>query len=340
MSSTLSPIGIDVSKLTLDIRLLRGEKLCKQHVANTPEGFEQFQQWLMRQGVKQAHVCVEATGTYSDAIARYCYEQGHQVSVINPAWLAAFRVSEGKHSKTDGQDAVLLARYCQQKRPLLWQPTPDEVQEMQGLVQRLDDLEQARQQERNRLENSRWTPRLREQIEENIRRFDEQMEQVKAWIAEELDKEQSRQMQQIVTHLESIIGIGRLSAVRVVSTLVDLTRFASVEQVVAYVGVAPCERQSGTSVHGAASISKTGRAQLRKWLYMCAIVSKRWDADMRRWAEELEARGKTKKQVLVAVMRKLLHIIYGCGNHSADYDPRLAFPSHYASEHQGVEQAA
>ena len=339
MNKTLPPIGIDVSKQTLDIRLMRGEKLHKQHVANTAEGFEQFADWLECQGVQQAHICLEATGTYSDAIALFCHEQGHQVSVLNPAWVAAFRLSEGKHSKTDGQDAAVLARYCEQKRPSLWQPTPTEIVALQVLVQRLEDLEQARQQERNRRENSRWTPQVREQIEENIRRFDEQITQVKAWMREQLEQEQTREVQQVVQQVESIVGIGWLSAVRVVVTLVDLTRFTSVEQVVAYVGLAPCERQSGTSVHGPARISKTGRAQMRKWLYMCAIVSKRWDADMRRWAAELEARGKTKKQILVAVMRKLLHIIYGVWKSHRDYNPQLAFPSHYPSQ-QGVEPAA
>jgi len=53
----------------------------------------------------------------------------------------------------------------------------------------------------------------------------------------------------------------------------------------------------------------------------------RWDPHMRAWAQRLKARGKPTKVVLVAVMRKLLHIIYGVWKHASDYDAQLAFPA-------------
>ena len=113
------------------------------------------------------------------------------------------------------------------------------------------------------------------------------------------------------------------------SVLVDIKRFESVEQVVAFAGLDPCEQQSGTSVHGQSRISKQGSGQVRKWLYQCALVMKRWDQDVKQWADQLRARGKAKKQVIVAVMRKLLHIIYGVWKSGMDYNARLSFPSHY-----------
>ena len=48
---------------------------------------------------------------------------------------------------------------------------------------------------------------------------------------------------------------------------------------------------------------------------------------MRAWAQQLQARGKPTKVVLVAVMRKLLHIIYGVWKHAQAYDAHLAFPA-------------
>lgn len=148
--TTLVPVGIDVSKQSLDIAVRQQSKVRTRKVANTPEGFAQVCDWLKGQGVSRAHLCLEATGTYSDAIALFAHQQGHQVSVLNPARVAAFRKAEGKLSKTDAQDAALLLRYCEQKHPAAWTPTPAEVLKLQGLVGHLDDLEQMRQQERNR----------------------------------------------------------------------------------------------------------------------------------------------------------------------------------------------
>ena len=338
MNKTLPVVGLDVSKATLDLRLHLGEKTHKHHVSNSGEGNEQIQAWLLHHGVKQAHVCLEATGTYSDAVALFLYQHGHQVSVLNPAWVAAFRKSEGKQSKTDAQDAALLARYCEQRRPALWEPTSQEVLELQGLVQRLDDLDQLCQQECNRLENSRWSQPVREQIEANIEQLNEQIKQVKQWMKQAVEK--ADELKAVIEHLESIVGVAQLSATRFVCVIGDIARFESVEQLVAFAGVDPCDKQSGTSVHGRSTISKQGSAQLRKWLYQCALVMKRWDPDVKQWAQELRKKGKAKKQVIVAVMRKLLHIIYGIWKSGQDYEPRLAFPSHYVGSSGAAAQAA
>lgn len=153
--------------------------------------------------------------------------------------------------------------------------------------------------------------------------------------------EQTGEIAEVIEHVDSIVGVGTLSAVRIVSVLVDIERFERVQQVVAFAGLDPCEQQSGTSVHGQSRISKQGSGQLRKWLYQCALVMKRWDPAVKQWAEQLRARGKAKKQVIVAVMRKLLHIIYGVWKSGTDYQRHLAFPGQaLASNPEARGQAA
>ena len=109
-------MGIDVSKLTLDVRVesQKHPRRPAQRVSNGGDGFAQLQTWFDAHGLRRVHACLEATGSYSDAIAAFLLAQGHQVSVVNPARVAAFR------TKTDRHDALLLARFCAQKRPALW----------------------------------------------------------------------------------------------------------------------------------------------------------------------------------------------------------------------------
>ena len=64
-------------------------------------------------------ICLEATGSYSDALAHFLYAHGYALSVLNPAILVSYRKSEQVHSKTDKLDAELLPRYAHAKQPRL-----------------------------------------------------------------------------------------------------------------------------------------------------------------------------------------------------------------------------
>ncbi len=48
----------------------------------------------------------------------------------------------------------------------------------------------------------------------------------------------------------------------------------------------------------------------------------RCDGEFKAFAARLAARGKTYGAILGAVMRKLLHVVYGVVKHKVPYDPR------------------
>jgi transposase len=331
MDKTLIPVGIDVAKLTLEVRVLLPEPATGpfKRFANQQEGLAQLQDWLLRQNYTQVHACLEATSTYSDLVAHFLYEQGHQVSLANPARVAAFRTSEGIRTKTDRHDALLLARFCAQKRPALWSPTPPAVQQLQVLLAHLDDLQAMRQQERNRLENLRLDALTRQSLLEHIGWLQAQIEHTLQRAAALV--EQTSALAEPCAHLDSIPGIAQVTAMRLYSVFFDLHRFSHAPKLVAHAGLCVAEENSGTSVHRRASISKVGNAQIRKWLYMSALALLHHDPDFVRWVGELKARGKPNKVIIVAIMRKLLHLVHGVLKSGQDYDPCKAFPSHYAS---------
>ena len=95
------------------------------------------------------------------------------------------------------------------------------------------------------------------------------------------------------------------------SSLLSVEKFDSAKQVAAFVGLNPKPRQSGSSVRGVERISKTGDADLRKAFYMPAVVSLRFNPIIKDFAERLSSAGKSKMVIVIAAMRKLLHIIYG-----------------------------
>jgi len=90
-------LSIDIAKTTFDAALLPATasahtKPRHKVFTNTPADFEQLTLWL-RQNLAAAgtvHACLEATGTYGEALALYLREVGHVVSVVNPAQIKAF----------------------------------------------------------------------------------------------------------------------------------------------------------------------------------------------------------------------------------------------------------
>jgi len=145
-------LGIDISKAKFDVALMVEGKVKKTHIfENTADGFKTLSNWLLKQGITTVAACMEATGSYGDALATYLYGQGFVVSVVNPAQIKSFGGAQLNRAKTDKADAKLIAQFYQQMSPDHWTPQPLHVRELQALVQRLSALMQMEGQEQNRM---------------------------------------------------------------------------------------------------------------------------------------------------------------------------------------------
>lgn len=163
-----APLGIDVAQAKLDVALLRNQQHSKGVFANTAAGFEQLLSWLQSQGLSQVPVCLEATGSYSDAITRFLLDHQFPVSVLNPAVLVDYRESLNVRSKTDALDASLLAHDAQERHPRVFQPLADEILQLRSLIGSRQDLMQMRIQETNRLHATRLDPQVMPIVQEHI----------------------------------------------------------------------------------------------------------------------------------------------------------------------------
>lgn len=316
-----SVVGIDVSKAWLEVELVRAGAVETCQVENTRQGFNRLHHWLKKRQAQAAHVCLEATGIYSVEVAQFLHERGYKVSVVNPAQVKGFAQSQRRRSKTDEIDASVLAAFCAALQPETWTPPDPAWYELRALLRQLEDLQQTRQQQFNRLESA-TSAVVRTQLEAHVAFIDQQIEQLKGQINDHL--RQHPELQQQVHLLTSIPGIGNLTACRLVAEIPSITAFGDVRQLVAFVGLDPTRHDSGSSVRGARSISRKGRAALRAALYLPALVARRHNPLLRTFAERLAAHGKLPKQIITAVMRKLLHLAYGILKSGQPFDPHYA----------------
>jgi len=314
-------VGIDIAKKKFDVALPLGEKTKSGTFHNTPAGFAIFARWLTKHGVERAHVCMEATGTYGEELALYLYRAGHVVSVVNPAKIKGFAQSELSRTKTDKADAALIARFCRAMRPEAWQPpAPPEVKKLQALVRRLEELNGMLTQERNRLATANEV--VRPSIEGGIYHLREDIRDTQRLISDHID--QNPKLRANRDLLQSIPGIGPTTSAMVLAEFGDVERFGDARHMASFCGLTPRHRQSGSSVRGKSRLSKTGSSRIRRALYMPALSAIRYNPVIVAFRTRLLANGKSRMVIVGAIMRKLVHIIFGVLRSGRPFDPSIA----------------
>ena len=318
-------VGIDVSKTTLDIAIQHTDQVTHFQVANTPDGFQHLRQRLAHYPVIE-RVGLEASGRYGEGVAHDLFTAGYAVSYINPKQIHDFAQVHLHYNKTDKQDAILIARFCQLHQPLLWQPSAPIYQQLQQQTRHLHTLESNRQQERNRLQSGLTDSSVRRIIQDHIDYLTTQIEYLQRTI-HDLIKTHSTLKQQHPL-LISIPGIAHKSASVLLAEIGDVAQFDSARQLAAWVGITPRHFQSGSSVKRPSRISKQGNVHLRTALYMPAISARRWNPFCRALTQRLQQRNKHGIAINIAVMRQLLHQVYGILKSGRPFDPNYQnYPS-------------
>lgn len=264
-------LGIDVSKATLDAALIKEQNKPRHKVfANTEAGHHQLLSWLKDNSAGNVHACLEATGTFGEAVALALHDAGHSVSVVNPAQVHYFAQTSLSRTKTDKVDAQTIARFCQMHQPAVWTPPSPELRTLQALVRRLDSLLEMQTTEKNRLSAGSSSQQVNLSIQAVLAYLAKEIQAIKDQIHAHIDNHPNLRSQRDL--LLSIPGIADTSAAAVLAELGDVTLFTHSRQVAAFAGLVPKIRQSGSSLRGRAILSKRGSPRLRHALYFPAIT--------------------------------------------------------------------
>lgn len=262
-------LGIDIAKQKVEVALLVDGKVKNKSFKNTTEGFEALALWLRKLGIPQVQACLEATGNYGEDLAIYLHEAGHSVSIVNPARIKGFAQSELIRTEIDKIDAGIIARFCLAMKPGAWIPPSPEVRFLRALVRRADSLIDMLTQEKNRLGTAHES--VIPLIKEHMNYLNKEIKKVRDQIADLID--QNPNLRQKRELLVSIPGIGEATIAVILAELDNLEKFNHVRELVAFIGLAPKETLSGSSIKGKPRLCKVGHVRLRKALYMPALVS-------------------------------------------------------------------
>jgi transposase len=301
-TATVTFVGIDVARATLDVALRPGARAFA--VGNDDAGVRDLVARL--RAAAPALVVLEATGGYELGAVAALAAAGLPVVVANPRQVRDFARSTGQLAKTDRIDAGVLALFAERVRPAP-RPLADEAaQALDALLARRRQLLEMRTAEHNRLALAIGA--VRRPAKKSLRAHIAYLERELRITDTELGRmvRGSPAWRERDDLLQSAPGVGPVLSMTLLADLPELGTLTR-KQIAKLAGVAPLNRDSGTlrgrrSVHG-------GRASVRAVLYMAALAAARHNAVIRAFYVRLLAAGKPRKVALVACMRKLLTIL-------------------------------
>ena len=296
--------------------------------ANTAAGRRSLLQWL-KNGGGVVRACLEATGQYGLDAALELDAAGVQLMVVNPRAVRHFAQALLRRSKTDPLDAAVLREFAARMEFRRWRRPSREELALVGMARRMQSLAEMITAEKNRLHAaclSTALPKIvRQQIERSIATMERSQKKLLEAAQQEIGADAG--LARKYAQLQSVRGLGARSALALLAELLLLGEQCGARQWVAHAGLDPREYRSGQSVQKQVRISRAGNGRLRRALYMPALVAAHHDPHLGEFYRRLLSRGKSKMTALVAVMRKMLHAIYGMFRHGQDYEGSKLFAS-------------
>lgn len=300
-------IGLDISKNTIDLQIMHDSKRFEHlRVANNADGHQTIIDHLqtLEQPVK---ACCEYTGIYYLGIATALHKANIPISVVNPYQIKQFAKMMLNKTKTDKQDAKLIARYAAYNPDLPdWQPPTPTMAECKSISARIEQLTKMLTMEKNRKYVTGDT--MTSSINRTIVHLEDELAHCRAALQEIIARDDN--LQELITLAKSVPGVGDHVATAYLPILAEIDRFPSAKHLVSYLGLSPITVESGTSINGHRRISKMGNPYLRKTLYMPARSLCLRSRLYRDWFKMRCDQGKHPKQLYVIVMRKIVTYLY------------------------------
>src|SRR5206468_11930629 len=144
-----------------------------------------------------------------------------------------------------------------------------------------------------------------------------------------------------LNHLDTIPGLGPVTAAVLTAFVFDIHRFETPGKLVAYFGVLPKEVASGIDRDGQARtprryvMSARGNDLVRRYLWMAALSAIRFNPAVRALYARVVAKHPQQKAIAVGhAMRKLLHLVFAIGKSGRPFDPNhypWQAPAHVAA---------
>ncbi|HRE67271.1 MAG TPA: IS110 family transposase [Cyclobacteriaceae bacterium] len=322
--------GIDVSKKTLDVALLKDGVLLSSHVIdNDPHSIDVFFAPYAKQfqlATDQAWICMEHTGIYNYPLLKSLGESKFHICV-EPA--LQIKQSQGMtRGKSDAVDAVRIAQYAYKNRDSLkvWKPQPVNLHRLKALLSQRDLLIKTKLQlevstkECKGYLDAQLVKDLVSNSKNSLKAIDKSIYKVEEKIYAVVKSDKS--LNTLFHRATSVTGIGPITAFNLIVATGAFEQIKNPKKFACHAGVAPFEHRSGTAVRGRTRVSKMADMGMKRLLHMAALSATQCEGELRNYYLRKVADGKNKMAVLNAVRNKLITRVFVCINQNRDYQKK------------------
>jgi len=316
-------IGIDVSKATINVHISKNSQ--DLVLENSIKGFKSFFSKLKKIYKKEIENIVfifEPTGSYSEALRKYCSQQNIKCFIINPKQFSNYAKALGVEVKNDIEDArvlsksIHLAKDGQVKVPVF----NKDVEHIKELMSFYKFTKKQTTQQKNHLESLTSKDGDKFSIKELKKSIEESKKKELRIIAEVQTLIDSKDEYKVAyDNIISIKGIGQIGAIVLFHLFLKYPD-ANQRQITSLAGLNPIYRQSGTSVQSKYRISKTGSVLYRGVLFMAVLSAIQYDKNFKAFYERLKEKGKHSTVAQIAVMRKMIITAHSLYKNNKKYD--------------------
>jgi transposase len=320
----LSIIGIDVSKLVLDVFILS----CKFHfqVENSPAGFAQLLETCcskLNTPREQLYFCFENTGRYSRMLSVFLDQSEIIFSQIPALDIKASKgISRGKTDKADARDIALYAwRKKDELEPTKLQTA--QTSELRQLVALRDKLIKHRTAYKNSIKDLQdcyyegetefikdTQVKMINQLNEEIKNIEDRMDQIINSMPE---------WKRNFKLIKSIRGVGPVISRYVIIYTENFTRFTKYKKFACYAGIAPFEYASGSSIKGRTRVHPCANKQLKSLLNLAAMNAIKINGEYKQYYLRRQQEGKNNMSTLNIIRNKILARIFAVVKRQTPY---------------------
>jgi transposase len=291
-------VGIDISKKDLEIS--SPSLNFSLNLPNSPDGLEKLLSHFHRLN-HPLHIVCEPSGGHERLLLDSLCANNIAVSMVHASKVRYFARAKGILAKTDPIDAKVLAQFGSIFTPKPYTPPSKTERELASLVARRNDLNDIHLAENNRFKLLSPSSFVAKEIAKHLKSLERQIERIEAQLHKIVNADSS--LSSKVARLSEVRGIGFITAVSLIALMPELGSLDR-NAAAALAGLVPYNRDSGSS-----SLSRPiqgGRPEVRKALYMAAMVASRFNPILKEFYDRLRAKGKLHKVAITALMRKII----------------------------------
>ena len=317
-------IGVDVSKSTLDLHCHGQPK--QLVVSNDASGHKKLLKWIKKEVTKQLEtvlIVMEFTGIYTYNLEKSLFS--NQVDYVKRPALDIMRSAGMKRGKTDKADAKMISQYgwFRKDELIATKPVSLNQQQLQQLMAHRDKLVS---------DKASYAVRIKELKEQLAGDLNKKILLSTEYVVEVLEteiKEMNKTIEELVatdeslnknyTLLRSITGIGFVTAIHMIITTENFTRFRDTRKFACYCGVAPFERQSGSSMKGKTKVSHLANKKIKSLFTTAAFTAIQHDQELKIKYEQKVKEGKSKMCALNVIRFKIIDRIFAVIKRQSPY---------------------